>query len=204
MRIRSKDRHRRKREKESERASARAREREMSKKEKCHKRDETGSKSDCLSVFFSFLYTSFFCSNEQIRVSFLCPHSDWLPFFLPFSLSLAAVPSLLRQRRRSSTLLQSSRRSKEENKLTIGWLSFSSFWLLPGLVALICRQRFFFLSFFWRRRRRFLLLPVCVLNIVLPSHVHGDWLLTTNREIMPDYTPIVRQGHWSAVTIPNG
>jgi hypothetical protein len=36
------------------------------------------------------------------------------------------------------------------------------------------------------------------------SHVYGDLLLTTKRVTICLITHILRQGHWSAVTIPNG
>ena len=179
------------------REAEREREREMSKKEKCHKRDETGSKSDCLSVFFSLFSIRLFSARTNRFLSLFC--ALILTGYLFFSLSLPDDRALC------------CNQVGEENKLTIGWLSFSSSRLLPGLAALISARRFFFLSFF---------LPTSFPSATCVEHsasVSRSWRLITDhqqrtgvhkrereRETMPDYTPIVRQGHWSAVTIPNG
>ncbi len=136
-------------------------------------RDSTGSKSDCLSVFFSTFSRYFFYSNELIRV-FPSRSLFWLATF--FSSSCHSY------RRRLSTLLQSSRRRKEENILIIGWLIsfFLSGRLMIGYLFLLVCQSFFFSSTWILNPFFFLLL--------LPYLVHWDLLQTTTREIMPDYT----------------
>ena len=170
-------------------------------------RDSTGSKSNCLSVFFSSFFFSlslsclyFFHSDALIRV-FLSPSrlTGYLFFFFFFLLSLALSSACQAYRRRLSTLRQSSRRRKEENELTIGWLiSFSSRvvrWLVDSFFAV-----FFFSPSTW-----ILLEP---LSSVAFFFFFRMSLMATYywppREYLCLIRHIVRQGHWSAVTIPNG
>ena len=91
---------------------------------------------------------------------------DWLP--ISFS-----------PRRRWDTLFPSSRRRKEENKLTIGWLTPSSFRVVSSLVRYIQS------------------LPSDIFLIEIKNRAF-DHQARERDEVLCLITHVIRQGHWSA------